>query len=112
MDGCRREVLEETGVIVHDLSIVGLYFGSVDALLRITFAAIATSVGSSWAAGETEAPVLSRGMQRYGAEIIEGKWFRRDLLPHPMPALARRMIVAAIDGTIELVTITDDSELI
>ena len=102
MDACRREVFEETSVRIAELRFVGLYFGSRDGLLRITFSAQLASH-----AGDHFNP---RATQKYASEILEAGWFRPDSLPNPMPTLARRMILAAIAGYEELTTIEDDSE--
>jgi 8-oxo-dGTP pyrophosphatase MutT (NUDIX family) len=103
MDAARREVLEEAGVEVGELTLVGLYYGVKDLLLRLAFAATV--------ADQTRVPLDSEAL-RHG-EILEGGWFALDRLPAPMPLLARRMIDdSTVRGPAVLATVGDDRELV
>ena len=62
---------EETGVALDDLSIVGLYFGSADGILRITFSATVT------------AAELRSTESQFAAEILESCSFDRN---NPCPS--------------------------
>lgn len=101
MAAASREVAEETGVYAHDLRLVGLYYGSRDKLLRITFA----SAVSTKAAHAVEA-------HDFAPEIVEAGWFDMGALPQPMPTLARRMIRdSMVEGPAVLAEVDDDRDL-
>lgn len=103
MDAARREVREETGIEIHDLNLVGLYYGQNDLLLRLAFAAIAC---------DGYARPLDSDAIRHG-EILEGGWFAVDDLPSPMPLLARKMIEDSMSlGPAVLDKVGDDKELV
>jgi 8-oxo-dGTP pyrophosphatase MutT (NUDIX family) len=103
MDAARREVREETGLEIGDLTLVGLYYGENDLLVRLTFAAMVRD-GNAW-------PLDSEAL-RHG-EILESGWFALDGLPTPMPLLARRMIDdSLLNGPSVLATVGDDRELV
>jgi 8-oxo-dGTP pyrophosphatase MutT (NUDIX family) len=102
MAAVRREILEETGVVLDCLRLVGLYYGYEDYLLRITFA------GKAIAAAEVG---RRRGPDR--DEILEVGWFEPYSLPRPIPSLAQRMIVNALQsGPAVLATVASDRALI